>query len=194
MEYKLQKSKNPNMSALTRLWKRWYRSRELRASCLSLWHCTCFLNSCSFNVLCFLCLYPVLKNCFFSCVLSLCFKNHHHLLLLSAAPIQGSEDLAVFYAGRNLLIVGNLARPFNVLGCTLEGNQLKHCAAKPIVQVAVIAKTSGFFTPVVLRSRYESDALPTELLGLLFQKLYVYSIIRFHTIRFDFIYTDHQAF
>ena len=37
-----------------------------------------------------------------------------------------------------------LARPFNVLGCTLKGNQLRHCAAKPIVQLAIIANTSGF--------------------------------------------------
>ena len=42
-----------------------------------------------------------------------------------------TENLALFYAGcpslRNLLlIVGNLARPFNMLGCTLEGNQLRH--------------------------------------------------------------------
>ena len=74
-----------------------------------------------------------------------------------------TEDLAVFYAyarcpsWRNLLlIVGNLARPFNVLGCTLEGNQLRHCAAKPIVQLAIIANTSGFlhqscFDPVTNR-------------------------------------------
>ena len=34
---------------------------------------------------------------------------------------------------------GSLARPFNVLGCTLEGNQLRYCAAKPIVQ-------AGFYT------------------------------------------------
>ena len=33
---------------------------------------------------------------------------------------------------------------FSVLGCTLEGNQLRHCAAKPIVQLAIIANTSGF--------------------------------------------------
>ena len=38
----------------------------------------------------------------------------------------------------------DLARPFNVLGCTLKGNQLRHCAAKPIVQLAIIANTSRF--------------------------------------------------
>ena len=38
----------------------------------------------------------------------------------------------------------SLVRPFNVLGCTLERNQLRHCAAKPIVQLAIIANTSGF--------------------------------------------------
>ena len=31
-----------------------------------------------------------------------------------------------------------------MLGCTLEGNQLSHCAAKPIVQLAITANTSGF--------------------------------------------------
>ena len=45
---------------------------------------------------------------------------------------------------RNLLIVGKLSQAFNMLGCTLEGNQLRHCAAKTIVQVAIIANTSGF--------------------------------------------------
>ena len=30
-----------------------------------------------------------------------------------------------------------------MLGCTLEGNQLRHCAAKPIVQLAIIANTAG---------------------------------------------------
>ena len=48
--------------------------------------------------------------------------------------------------------VGNLARPFNVLGCTLEGNQLRHCAAKPIVS-SYHSKHKWVFTPRVLRSR-----------------------------------------
>ena len=63
-----------------------------------------------------------------------------------------------------------LARPFNVLGCTLEGNQLRHCAAKPIVQVAIIANTSGFYTSRALiqgPTEQESDALPTEPLRLI---------------------------
>ena len=68
-----------------------------------------------------------------------------------------TEHLAVFYAGcpswRNLLlIVGNLARPFNVLGRTLEGNQLRHCAAKPIAS-GYHSKHKWVFTPGVLRSR-----------------------------------------
>ena len=37
-----------------------------------------------------------------------------------------------------------LSQLLNVLGCTLEGNQLRHCAAKPIVQLTIIANTSGF--------------------------------------------------
>ena len=48
-----------------------------------------------------------------------------------------------------LLIVGNLARPFNVLGCTLEGNELRHCAAKPIAS-GYHGKHKWVFTPVVL--------------------------------------------
>ena len=31
-----------------------------------------------------------------------------------------------------------------MLGCTLEGKQLRHCTAKPIVQLAIIANPSGF--------------------------------------------------
>ena len=77
-----------------------------------------------------------------------------------------TEDLALFYAGcpswRNLLIVGNLARPFNVLGCTLEGNQLRHCAAKLIVQLAIMANTKWVFTPVVLRSRDQPSMSQTH--------------------------------
>ena len=38
-----------------------------------------------------------------------------------------------------------------MLGCTLEGNQLRHCAAKPIVQLAIITNTGGFLRQ--LRSR-----------------------------------------
>ena len=65
-----------------------------------------------------------------------------------ATADKSAQSLAVFYAGCpsccNLLVVGNIARPFNVLGCTLEGNQLRHCIAKLIVQLAIIASTSGF--------------------------------------------------
>ena len=102
----------------------------------------------------------------FYSVLRVCRQD----LLLSAAPIQGSpqrmfsnirtEDLAVFYAGcpssRNLLIVGKLSQAFlNVLGCTLEGNQLRHCAAKPIAS-GCHSKHKWVFTPGVLRSRDQS--------------------------------------
>ena len=68
-----------------------------------------------------------------------------------------TEDLAVFYtrcpSWRNLLIVGKLARPFNMLGCTLERNQLRHCVAKPIVQICYHSKHKWVFTPGVLQSR-----------------------------------------
>ena len=70
---------------------------------------------------------------------------------------------------------GNLARLFNVLGCTLEENQLRHCAAKPIVQLAIIANKL-VFTPRLKHAwsstpsiqgptEYELDALPTEPLS-----------------------------
>ena len=69
------------------------------------------------------------------------------LLLLSADPIQGSPQ-RMFSNIRHRRFGSvlrrmpfltqpttdsrKLSRPFNVLGCTLEGNQLRHCAAKPI--------------------------------------------------------------
>ena len=57
-----------------------------------------------------------------------------------------------------------------MLGCTLKGNQLRHCAAKPIIQLAIITNTSGFYArraSIQGPTDYESDALPTEPLGLL---------------------------
>ena len=61
----------------------------------------------------------------------------------------------MFYAGcpswRNLLIAGNLARPFKVLECThvrKPSSEIRHCAAKPIAQLAIIANTSGFLHQV----------------------------------------------
>ena len=53
----------------------------------------------------------------------------------------------------------NLARPFNVLGCTLEGNQLRNCAAKPIAS-GYRSKQVGFYTRRALiqgPTEYESD-------------------------------------
>ena len=40
-----------------------------------------------------------------------------------------------------------------MLGCTLEGNQLRHCAAEPIVRSGHHGKHKWVFTPGVLRSR-----------------------------------------
>ena len=59
-----------------------------------------------------------------------------------------------------------------MLGCTLKGNQLWHCAAKPIVQTAIIANTSRAL--IQGPTEYESDALPTEPLRLFF---FQYNII-----------------
>ena len=82
------------------------------------------------------------------------------------------------------------ARPFNVFGCTLERNQLRHCAAKPIVQVAIIANTSGFvhqacFDPVTNRvwvgrtTHWATGALdilpiriPKQKIGLFWYKIF----------------------
>ena len=58
-----------------------------------------------------------------------------------------------------------------MLGCTLEGNQLRHCIAKPIVQVAIIANISGFLHQLCFNpgpTEYESNALPIEPLGLIY--------------------------
>ena len=67
-----------------------------------------------------------------------------------------------------------------MLGCTLEGNQLRHCVAKPIVQLAIIANTSGFYTSrasIQGPTEYESDALPTEPLGLTLRNTYLINIL-----------------
>ena len=80
-----------------------------------------------------------------------------------------------------------------MLGCTLEGNQLRHCAAKPIVQLAIIATQVGFYTSCALIQgpiKYELDALPIEPLGLIYSKraneknififMFLYFIQRMH--------------
>ena len=74
---------------------------------------------------------------------------------------------------RNLLVVGNQARPFTVLGCTLLRKPVNgYCTAKPVNQSAIIASISGFLHQACIRSmgpaKYESDSLPTEPLGLSF--------------------------
>ena len=56
-----------------------------------------------------------------------------------------------------------------MLGCTLEGNQLRHCTAKLIVQLASWQTQVGFYTShasIQGPTEYELDALPTEPLGL----------------------------
>ena len=56
-----------------------------------------------------------------------------------------------------------------MLACLLEGNQLRHCAAKPIIQLPIIANIMGFYTRYASIQgliKYESDILPTEPLGL----------------------------
>ena len=48
-----------------------------------------------------------------------------------------------------------------MLDCTLEGIQLRHCTAKPIVQVDIIANASGFSHQVCFdpeTNEYELDA------------------------------------
>ena len=50
-----------------------------------------------------------------------------------------------------------------MLGCTLEGNQLRHCITKPIVQVAIIANTSGFLHQVCFNPRKVVEWAMTKL-------------------------------
>ena len=56
------------------------------------------------------------------------------VLLLSAAPLRVAtadifaQKIWQCFTPDALLIVGNLIRPFNVLDCTLEGNQLSRAA------------------------------------------------------------------
>ena len=87
-----------------------------------------------------------------------------------------------------------------MLGCTLEGNQLRHCAAKPIVQLAIIANTNGFFTPGVLGSRDQPSMsrthYPQSNCGSEQKRAtYMYIIVKRHILkphrslrpRFDFL-------
>ena len=50
-----------------------------------------------------------------------------------------------------------------MLGCILEGNQLRHCTAKSTVQLAIIANKWVFIPGP---TKHELDTLPIKPLGL----------------------------